>query len=886
MTSRWVISASVEIAFCLSSQIMEEVMEHNGPDVQPHDTLRAFEGRAATGISRNNLRLDLTDTLSGQMSDLEAGGSEQDDVNMNEDDVNAIMGITIGKEQTRLMSPRTPAAEKIAAMEGQADWGFLDGVDDDEDEDTEIDSPKKDEHSPGAHGQLESCSVEKLSPTLDPPSTPTVRPLPSSWTATPKIFETPKKNDLDQPTSSQRNRASTGATGLLAEMNIKRFLSSISMPTISEPKFLKDLSFPRLPAFFSPPKDPGDEDSSGNRTRRSNTVVTPKSVWTDSSSEARQSGPPLSESTSTIVNSEAGIGHGSPLTDHTSHEDRLYAGADNENLSELEQVPTHHSFSNASALSAVTSYGDDSRFKNRKKMTNVRRKAIMDTFQGTNIFPSMPSVNLEALIPSFGHRRAGGQSKTRNRGNSVSGEANDQDSSSKTKLFMKKPDYKDLDKALDDLTGDLVIMGGYRGSILRTAAPPHHQLWGAFKVGLNLRNVNLEVGLDPEDELNMENKVFSSGMVTHVGPIDFGERLFEKLRSSKNAQDGKLRVHDYGYDWRLSPHLLSRKLIQYLETMYCNQPEVPKEQRGVTLIAHSFGGLIARHAVNQRPDLFAGVVYAGVPQHCVNILGPLRHGDDVLFNSDVLSAQANFTMRTTFALLPESGNCFLDKDTREEYLVDFFNPESWKEYCLSPCIAPAIEEKKGPLASLAGLASKANSIAHPEHNLANDIQMGEQPSSSNATKVTIPLPEAQAYLERTLDETLCFKKETYFKPELEEANLYPAISILYSIDTPSPSGCLVAGREGIRLKDAYKKLVFGSGDGVVLARAAMAPEGYRVVRGGKVKTNRGHVALLGDLEAVGRCLIALQKGRKNEIGQGRERVAGLKIYDGEGRRRD
>jgi hypothetical protein len=33
------------------------------------------------------------------------------------------------------------------------------------------------------------------------------------------------------------------------------------------------------------------------------------------------------------------------------------------------------------------------------------------------------------------------------------------------------------------------------------------------------------------------------------------------------------------------------------------------------------GGLITRWAVNFRPDLFAGVVYAGVPQTCVNILG-------------------------------------------------------------------------------------------------------------------------------------------------------------------------------------------------------------------------------------------------------------------------
>lgn len=77
---------------------------------------------------------------------------------------------------------------------------------------------------------------------------------------------------------------------------------------------------------------------------------------------------------------------------------------------------------------------------------------------------------------------------------------------------------------------------------------------------------------------------------------------------------GKLRVWDYGYDWRLSPHLLSRKLIDFLRHLPSNQGLGDSQDRGATVIAHSLGGLITRHAVNQRPELFAGVVYAGTPQ--------------------------------------------------------------------------------------------------------------------------------------------------------------------------------------------------------------------------------------------------------------------------------
>ncbi|KAK4975531.1 hypothetical protein LTR28_009578, partial [Elasticomyces elasticus] len=242
-------------------------------------------------------------------------------------------------------------------------------------------------------------------------------------------------------------------------------------------------------------------------------------------------------------------------------------------------------------------------------------------------------------------------------------------------------------KAVSELTGDVVVLGGYRGSILRSAEPPHRQLWVPIKVGLNLRKVDLEVGLDTEDEENMEERIIPGGMLTHIGPVDISRRLLKRLRASDNAHAGCLRVHDYGYDWRLNPSLLSKKLIEFLEKLPCNTPDTPAEQRGATIIAHSLGGLITRHAINQRPDLFSGVVYAGVPTTCVNILGPLRNGDDVLLSSRVLTAQVNFTIRTSFVLLPLDGRCFFNKKTKEEYPVDFFDVNTWIEHRLSPCVA-------------------------------------------------------------------------------------------------------------------------------------------------------------------------------------------------------
>ena len=71
-------------------------------------------------------------------------------------------------------------------------------------------------------------------------------------------------------------------------------------------------------------------------------------------------------------------------------------------------------------------------------------------------------------------------------------------------------------------------------------------------------------------------------------------------------------------------------------------------------------------------------------------------------------------------------------------------------------------------------------------------------------------------------------------------------------------------------RDAYDDLQFASGDGVCLAKAAMLPEGYRCAEGGRMRTERGHVGLLGDLEAVGRCLLALIQERRRGVGLGVE----------------
>jgi hypothetical protein len=484
-----------------------------------------------------------------------------------------------------------------------------------------------------------------------------------------------------------------------------------------------------------------------------------------------------------------------------------------------------------------------------------------------------------------------------------------------------------LDHALESLTGDVVIMGGYRGSILRSTKT-NRQVWVPVKVGLNIRKVDLEVGLEPEDEEQMPETIYPSGMLQNIGPVDISKRLFKRLSECENARNGKLRVWDYGYDWRLSPHLLSRQLNEFLEKLPSNNAAKDGSRpSGALVIAHSLGGLITRHVVNNRPELFSGVVYAGVPQACVNILGPLRNGDSVLLSSRVLTAQVNFTLRTSFVLLPEDGGCFFDINTREKYPVDFFSIDDWLKYRWSPCTDPPLPPRvpqSGGLGNLLNISSSLLSLPIPgkksisgisspqttgntnyeetrkssppqsspmmntcaadvirsaeggtDRTLApqmgsnsNPVGKGQSTNQSVSTAVTIPRDKAIAYLRRTLAETKKFKQELYFKPELSESNRYPPLAIIYGKSIPTVYGAKVNGREGIPCSDSYDNLAFASGDGVCLAKEAMLPEGYKAVYGGRISSDRGHVTLLGDLSAVGRAIEAVSKGRAKGIGMG------------------
>jgi len=398
----------------------------------------------------------------------------------------------------------------------------------------------------------------------------------------------------------------------------------------------------------------------------------------------------------------------------------------------------------------------------------------------------------------------------------------------------KKPD----ETVWDELEGEVVILGGYRGSILRDART-HKRVWIPLRAGFNIRKIDLNIGPTDEDEELAQKKIIPDGMLTHVGPIDIAKKLKAKM------SNGKTKVHEFGYDWRLSSDINSQKLLDFLASLDCNKG---KNKKGAIVIAHSMGGLIAHHVMQKDPTLFRGLIYAGVPSECPNILGPIRYGDSVLFSSKILTAEANFFMRSSFSFLPIDGRCFVNKKTYEKYNLDYFDPQIWSDYNLSPLVS---KNRKKPRERRGSFENETHQ--KPTNLLSIDMKRSSSvmPHTKTSEEFQATYEESMDYLARTLKRTKKFLQELQY----DHTKKYPPLAIVYGNEVPTVRGVRVNGLQDIK-DGEYDDFYYGPGDGVVHHKWLM-PERRGFPVEAKIASEEGHVSLLTDLTAMGEALHAI-----------------------------
>ncbi len=438
----------------------------------------------------------------------DAEKTSEDEVNMDkltDEDAQSLLRVSISRVASRLASSTTPAAEKAAAMEKLGG----DYVESDEETPTAEYPPPLENAPPfnvqpsppdevsANHGPQERQLI------LPPPKTDIVFPTP--WQAGPKRMVVqrpePSRSALRDAFAPTRPRSFSGSETL------RKFLPSLS----SIPKAGSIMSSMPSPTFFS--------SFGSNQTSKSKTFPSPKrdprATPPAPASPIILPAPILSSSPPATRALSTHIEDNEPNTSNR-HSD----GAPKNILirSNSDDSLLYHSVSRTSSL------GDDSRFEDHHEMINSRLKAIKDTYKDRSSFrlpnfPSMPNVPIPSLdFNNFSFNLGSATQPTKGRQHDTRRVSLHGDmtptiapgigslSISKTGLAAENGRHihtgshvTALDHALSDLKGDVVIMGGYRGSILRSTET-HKQVWIPIKVGLNIRKVNLEVGLEPEDE--------------------------------------------------------------------------------------------------------------------------------------------------------------------------------------------------------------------------------------------------------------------------------------------------------------------------------------------------------------------------------------------------
>lgn len=464
--------------------------------------------------------------------------------------------------------------------------------------------------------------------------------------------------------------------------------------------------------------------------------------------------------------------------------------------------------------------------------------------------------------------------------------------------------YERVSSIWDEIEGDVLIMGGYRGSILRDKRTTK-RLWIPIKAGLNLRKIDLRIGPNDEDELETMKHIYPDGILSHVGPIDICKRLIKRLKSNP-----KVRLTNFGYDWRLSLDISAEQLCDKLQKIYDSQ-EVKK---GTYIVAHSMGGLVAHKVLQEKTHLIRGIIYVGSPGQCPNILGPLKYGDEVLMNKTILSKETNFFMRSSFVFLPLDGRCFVERGTSRKFNLDFFDPQLWVKLGLSPLVdeqrtqnlpvagidkkQAAQDEKKmartetktklpqpgvsaegrdllgilnpiplirslsgsndgqstdrpkSPLRQLNPL-SLLSKFSSSSSDTANSKDQTETPDDQNELLFQTSQQDSVKYLERTLKRTKEFLSSLDYIPGKQ----YPPLVMVYSNEIPTVRGVHIQGLKDVKLGN-YDDFCYGPGDGVVYHKWLLPQQrGFPVVA--KINTDCGHVSLMSDIDAMAKAFISL-----------------------------
>lgn len=290
---------------------------------------------------------------------------DEDDFYGNQDDAQSFIQPAISPIATRLTSPRTPAAEKAAAMDRLPGGYFreLGGRD--------------------GPGQIPPSS-QHIAPTAAPPrrltkpqepgSVTTLGSIPSSTNLPANVaagdLKSPKPAMAEALGSQQTRHRRSYSVGENALRRLSKALPSINLPT----NFLPNISTPSFLSLGSSQKDD---------------TTSPQFPQAPQTSGAQPPGPPAQQNRGPGTDTRAATpGQTVPRPGHRGPPSVASTRSLALRRSTSEDSVLYHS------LARVSSFGDDDRFTHVREQVNSRFKAIKDSWDGPSF--KLPSKFVQA----------------------------------------------------------------------------------------------------------------------------------------------------------------------------------------------------------------------------------------------------------------------------------------------------------------------------------------------------------------------------------------------------------------------------------------------------------------------------------------------------------
>lgn len=222
----------------------------------------------------------------------------------------------------------------------------------------------------------------------------------------------------------------------------------------------------------------------------------------------------------------------------------------------------------------------------------------------------------------------------------------------------------------------MVFIHGIKGAELTD--PDGNLAWLTASQALGMSSadialpVSFEGGAQPRGNLKARGVLSEIPLFPGIYAVDVYGPFLEAAAKSGRP------FFPFAYDWRRDNNETLAAFEAFVDGI------AAKNGGKVTVVSHSMGGLLTLALLNKRPELFAGVVFAGVPfKGGIGFLSDLHIGAATGLNNVICGPAVLATFPSVFSLFPLQHESVLSVN-RSPTPMDFFAAADWKRLKLGP----------------------------------------------------------------------------------------------------------------------------------------------------------------------------------------------------------